>query len=264
MLNSNGALGRVQGFIQGLDAASKYAMGDRSTYTEKDLLPGAVPYFQEMAQRAYEKHPSLSGQTLYGDHRNLGQNLMSGNPALSVIGRTAPGNITRDGNDWVIKDTYDFGNKGSVRKSLSEGRIGSAIAQSFEKLPDSSYEVNMRIPMTPEQKAFYNSPKAQDISGMTSDTFTMGGQKYKWVEQEVKGNESVSSLAQDAFADNTYKPEGSNLAKYQRAITAKNPDVIGKPGDRMMVPVSISPKEASKTDKALMLLGDHIDRIMGR
>jgi len=111
----------------------KYLKGEGGTLDS--VPPEDLPYLQEMAARAYMKQGANQGQLLYANYAfSPDEKIMD---IARVIGKTAPGNITREGNNWRVKDVYDFYSEGwdkdlerSKKLLMSGDPIGALSAMS--------------------------------------------------------------------------------------------------------------------------------------
>lgn len=139
----------------------KYLKGDNSNLDASSVPPETLPALQELAARAYMKHGSDKGQLLYADYDR--SNSEQYNQVARTLGKTASGNITREGNNWRIRDTYDFYSEGWDRDlERAKNLIGkgdfigtlSAVSSHVGK----PYQVDMTIPMTSD------SPLAGEIN----------------------------------------------------------------------------------------------------
>lgn len=196
------------------NAYFKYLRGDTSNLTERDISLEELDQFQGVAQTAARR----KGQLQHGDY------FSTHSEARNTIGRTGVGDIYRDGNTWVINDTYDFNSQvlhpfdriKKVAKSIKQldPLATLAHASTFVGKP---YETRMRIPLTPEQIEASGRKLPYD-----SKNTVLGGQAYEWQPYQMQKGDTYSSIARSSFAGNKYKPEGSNLETMAGMIIKQN------------------------------------------
>jgi hypothetical protein len=124
------------------------------------------------------------------------------------------------------------------------------------------YEVDMVVPMSDEQVKQFGR-----VSVPKPDDMRFGGQDYEWQQQIIGNSESATSIARQQFADNYYRPEGSNLDKMTEIINQKNAGAV-KPGDKVWVPVAkqqYGPQFTAAANpskpKAVELLNQYLSKI---
>lgn len=204
----------------------KYLRGDNSDLTERGIDINDLSQFQHIGEIASKN----KGQMLY-DMYPQGEV-----EARQTIGRTAPGQITRDGNTWVIKDDYNFNGANTslwdkakyIAKSFLQGDPLAALSRA-STLIGSEYKTDIRVPMSPEQIARNGGQMAYN-----PDNTIVGGQQYGWKPQVLNDGENYETVAQKAFANNQYKPEGKNLDNYTEMIRKQN---AGNHSNIVYVPV---------------------------
>lgn len=197
------------------NAYLKYLRGDNSDLTERGIDLNDLNEFQKLGQIASQN----KGQMLYNMYPN--NELIQ---ARQTIGRTAPGQITRDGNTWVIKDDYNFNGANTslwdkakyMAKSFLQGDPLAALSRA-STLVGSEYKTDIRVPLSPEQITANGGKMAY-----SPDNTVVGSSSYEWKPQQLNNGESYESIAQKAFADNQYKPEGKNLSNYTEMIRKQN------------------------------------------
>jgi len=223
------------------NAYLKYISGDNSNLTESNVSPEDVSQFQNMAAIGYANN----GQLNYSDYPAGNDN----DQFKQTIGRTAPGGIQRQGNDWVINDEYKFNdyhpgeNKLAIAgQALLAGKPVDALG-TVSNMFGTPYDTNIRVPMTPAQIQQYggNAPDASPIK--------LGGQDYDWELKDIGNTGSYQDAAKQAFAGNQYKPEGSNLDNMAQMIAKRN---VGNTSNLAYVP------KARQQENALSLLAKHL------
>lgn len=224
------------------DAYLKFLRGDTSALTENSVDAKLYSAFQGLAEKAIGK----GGQLLYDDYdpNNPGMGELK-----ATIGRLGKGGITREGNYWRIRDTYDFNPvAGGVMGDLE--MAGAAIMSgdpvtTLGRLTHASnvgkaYPVDIRVPMTVEQIQKYNKGATAADRAVFTDGMQFGGKRYDWRLQDVAAQDSYDSIAKRQFAGSAYKPEGSNLAKMTDMVMRRNRGYSNS--GKMWVPIEAAPE----------------------
>lgn len=196
------------------NAYFKYLRGDNTTLTERGIDPNDISQFQNVAQIAANNN----GQMSYDKYPNGSYQVQH------TIGRTAPGQIRRDGNTWIIQDDYNFNGADTslwdkakfMAKSFLEGKPLQALSRASTLIGD-EYKTDIRVPLTPEQIVANGSKMAYDANNTV-----VGGQQYKWEPYQLQQGETFESVARNSFNDNKYKAEGINLNNYTRMLEKQN------------------------------------------
>lgn len=243
----------------------KYLGGSGGTLDSSSVPPEATPYLQEMAARAYMKRGEDRGQLVYADYpeaRSFGNNYED---IARTLGKTASGNITRSGNNWRIKDTYDFYSEGwdkdlerAKNLALSGDPIGalSAVSPHIGK----PMSVDVTVPMSSEQIQMFDRASPIDMAALQRESFKFGGQDYGWKKYQLGRNDSAVGIANREFANSSYAPEGSNLKKMVDMIYAKNngkvntDDTVWIPTERNQVVQNVAPKTLNLKGQGLQQL----------
>lgn len=203
----------------------KYLMGDNTTFTERGIDPDNINQFQNVAGIAANNN----GQMLYDMYPQGSYNVQH------TIGRTAPGQIRRDGNTWIIQDNYNFNNADTslwnkakfMAKSFLEDNPLQVLSRA-STMVGSEYKTDIRLPLTPEQIIASGGKMAYDPNNTV-----IGGEQYEWKPHQLQDGETFESVARDSFVGNKYKPEGTNLENYKSWIEKQNygnhSNVIYKP-----------------------------------
>lgn len=246
--------------LQGREKAFlKYLSGNSSPLNQNILSQGELSALQELSETAYQKtgtptYDKSKGQLSYEDYRNDKDHYR----VKTLIGRTAPGGITRVGNNWNVVDRYDF-NPDDIRRIpefIKEGRWVSALSGVAAAAPKASaYDISMQIPMTPEQ-----------VKRLGSNELNIGGQQYLYEPYQFAQGETIEQAIQKQLAGNRYKPEGENLANYKRVIEQRNK--MRSPGDSTFYMPSLpeqvkrTPPKVSLQDRAIQFLNESLAPIM--
>lgn len=218
----------------------KYLSGGGGTLDGSSVPQETLPHLQEMAARAYMKRGNNQGQILYADYpesRQLGNNYED---VARTLGKTAPGNITREGNNWKIKDTYDFYSEGWDKdldraKNLLMGGDPIGALSAISPHVGKSMDVDVKIPMTAEQIQMFDRGSPIDTAALQKESFRFGGQDYGWKKYQLGRNDSAVGIASREFGNGSYIPEGSNLKKMVDMIYAKNDGKVDA-GDTVWIP----------------------------
>jgi hypothetical protein len=226
----------------------KYLKGKGGTLDS--VPPENLPYLQEMAARAYMKQGANQGQLLYADYAfSPDEKTMD---IARTIGKTAPGNITREGNNWRVKDVYNFYSEGwdkdleRSKKLLMSGDFVGALSAMSPHV-GKAYNVDVTVPMTAEQIKMFEQPSSIDMEALQKDSFQFGDQEYTWKKHQLGRNDSAVAIAGRQFADNPiYKAEGSNLKKMVDMVYAKNNGKVAQ-GDLAWIPEVVEVKPINQT-----------------
>lgn len=221
----------------------KYLRGDNSNLDASSVPPETLPALQELAARAYMKRGDSQGQLLYADYDR--SNSEQYDQVARTIGKTAPGNITREGNNWRIKDQYDFYSEGWDRdveraKQLALGGDAIGTLSAMSSHVGKPYQVDMTVPMTPEQIKMFDNPSAIDATALQGSEFKFGGKNYKWKQHQLGRNDSAVAIASRQFAGNTmYKAQGQNLKKMTDMLYARNNGAVDA-GSTVWIPEEVN------------------------
>lgn len=222
------------------EAYLRYLAGQGGRLTESNVSNDMFAALQQLAEKASGR----GGQLLYSDYNpnDAGEGQLK-----ATIGRTAPGNITREGNYWRIRDTYDFnpveGGVWGDLKMAGEAALHGDATTVLGRLTHASpfgkaYDVDVRVPMTAKQIEQYNPKATKAQRAVFNDGMVFGGKKYNWELRDINPTESYDDIAKRQFAGSAYKAEGTNLDKMRNMLAYRNKG-YGNASGSMWVPVEV-------------------------
>ena len=239
-----------------LDIFGNYFTEGYDTLTQDDVRmnPQEMDSFRRIAEIATSKPLGQRGSVVASDYLQDPKNPDSVDPRLKdvnlSIGRTGSdpryggvgtnSYIRREGNNWRVKDYYDWNPNNRTRANGSRETniqaasrlIGDGIRERnvsrFKealnpisrqiKGDNHGFQTDFTVPLSEEQ-----------LKRLGSNEMVMGGQKYYYEPYQFAQGETVEQAIQKQFAGNKYKPEGENLANYKRMIEQRNKS--RNPGD---------------------------------
>lgn len=243
------------------DAYLRYLSGSGKTLTAANVPQEMIPYLQGLAGRAYDKPTTTRGQLLYEDYPT---DLSNGYGELkATIGRTGIGQITRDGNNWRIRDRYDFnpvdggltGDLSMAWNAIKQGDKTTALGRlTHASNVGKPFDVDISVPLSAEQlKQFGDRAKDINTGAVWDKGFKLGGQDYEWQQVDTNPTDSMTALAKQYMGGGTYKAEGTNLEKMQKMLAMRNGNF--KAGEKTWVPV------AKPNQNALDLVNSYVGAI---
>lgn len=246
------------------EAYIKYITGQGGKLNESSISPNYFQALSDLAERASRR----GGQLLYDDYNT---SIPNEGEIKATVGRTAKGNITREGNYWRIRDTYDFnpveggvqGDLDMARKALQSGDTTTALGRLTHASPfGTPYDVDIRVPMTPQQIQKYNPKATAADRAVFQDEMTFGGKRYKWQLSNINPTDSYTDIAARSFAGSNYKPEGSNLNRMQDMLMRRNRGYQGD-ANQMWMPVEIGDAlpPAPKQAVPAKVLNNHLQKV---
>lgn len=204
------------------DAYLKYLRGDKSVLTGDNMNDQERDTYRQIAEIAWNRPTSSKGQMQYQNYPDT----YDMQQIKHTIGRTgtdprfdptASGEsyIRREGNNWRIRDVYDFAKQRNPLQKGAEllfsGKPMEALAAASSGLNQNAYPVDIQIPLSPDQ-----------LKRLGSNELTYGGQNYTYEPYQFAKGETVEQAVKKAFANNQYKPEGDNLKNYIARVQQRN------------------------------------------
>lgn len=244
----------------------KYLRGDKSVLTGDGMTDQEKNTYRQMAEIAWNRPTVSKGQMLYQNYPNT----YDMHQVRHTIGRTGidprfvPGQpesqsyIRREGNNWRIKDVYDFAPQTNPLQKGAEllfsGKPMEALAAASSGLSQNAYPVDIQIPLSPDQ-----------LKRLGSNEITYGGQNYTYEPYQFAKGETVEQAVKKAFAGNLYKPEGDNLKNYIARVRQRN-KIRGSGDTSYYIPQAVSqlpsarlPQNQSARMNPLDLINKHIN-----
>jgi hypothetical protein len=280
------------------EAYAKYFFGDTNeSLTGRNLTPEEVEAYIRMAEAAWNKPTQAKGSLIYEDYPKDPPGLDKFyDPYFQVrttIGRTGvdprfnknsseASYIRREGNNWKIKDWYDFNSNnqikpGSVTPQTPEGVLEQNHETALRLIADGirnrdvgqflqaanpisrlikgdkhGYQVDISLPLSKDQ-----------LKRLGNNHLEIGEQRYIYEPYVFSPGETTQAAIRKAFANNpTYKPEGKNLERYTEIVEKRNKFRGGRDTSYYIpVPVKefppVTPPQGQKF-RALDLIAKHL------
>ena len=249
----------------------KYLRGDKSVLTEDGMSDQERNAYSQMAEIAWNRPTASKGQMQYQNYPNTYDmhQIRHTIGATGIDPRFVPegkqksdGYIRREGNYWRIKDNYNFAQqKKPLKKSaelLMNGQAMEALAAASSALNQNSYPVDIQIPLSSDQ-----------LKRLGNNELTYDGQNYTYEPYQFAKGETVEQAVKKAFANSTFKPEGTNLKNYIARVQQRN-KLRGDGDTSYYIPQAVSqlpsnrlPQQKKPLINALDLISKHIGSFTG-